>query len=84
MLKHWEMCKSVYDVLKENATTLHALARAGIAIEDVANIGIFEEFQRLKADGMKTTAIVAHLCDEYAYSERSIWRMVRRFRRIIN
>lgn len=78
------MCKSVYDVLKENAATLHALARAGIAIEDVANIGKFEEFQRLKADGMKTTAIVAHLCDEYACSERSIWRMVRRFRRIIN
>ena len=83
MLKRWEMCKSVYEVLKENATTLHALARVGIAIEDVANIGIFEEFQRLKADGMKTTAIVAHLCDEYARSERTIWRMVRRFRRII-
>lgn len=77
------MCKSVYDVLKENAQTLHALARAGIAIEDVANIGIFEEFQRLSADGMKTTAIVAYLCDEYARSERTIWRIVRRFRRVI-
>lgn len=77
------MCKTVYDVLKENAATLHALARAGIAIEDVANIGIFEEFKRLSADGMKTTAIVAHLCDEHARSERSIWRLVRRFRRVI-
>lgn len=77
------MCKTVYDLLKENATTLHALARAGIAIEDVANIEIFEEFQRLSADGMKTTAIVAHLCDEHARSERSIWRLVRRFRRAI-
>lgn len=77
------MCKTVYDVLKENAATLHALARAGIAIEDVANIGIFEEFNRLSAEGMKTTAIVAHLCDEHARSERSIWRLVRRFRRVI-
>lgn len=77
------MCKTVYDVLKENADTLHALARAGIAIEDVANIGIFEEFKRLSDDGMKTTAIVAHLCDEYARSERSVWRLVRRFRRVI-
>jgi hypothetical protein len=77
------MCKTVYDLLKENATTLHALARAGIAIEDVANIEIFEEFKRLSDDGMKTTAIVAHLCDEYARSERSVWRLVKRFRRVI-
>ena len=77
------MCKTVYEVLKENAATLHALARAGIAIEDVANIEIFEEYQRLSADGMKTTAVVAHLCDEYARSERTIWRLVRRFRRAI-
>ena len=77
------MCKTVYEVLKENAATLHALARAGIAIEDVANIEIFEEYQRLSADGMKKTAIVAHLCDEYARSERTIWRMVQRFRRAI-
>lgn len=77
------MCKTVYEVLKENAATLHALARAGIAIEDVANIEIFEEYQRLSADGMKTTAIVAHLCDEHARSERTIWRLVRRFSRAI-
>ena len=77
------MCKTVYEVLKENAATLHALARAGIAIEDVANIEIFEEYQRLSADGMKTTAIVAHLCDEHARSERTIWRLVRRFSRTI-
>lgn len=78
------MCKTVYDVLKENAKTLHALARAGIAIEDVANLEIFDEFQRLSADGMKKTAVVAHLCDEYMRSERSIWRIIRRFRRVIS
>lgn len=77
------MSKTVYDVLKEHAATLHALARAGIAIEDVANIAIYEDFRKLEADGMKITAIVAHLCDEYARSERTIWRIVRRFRRAI-
>lgn len=77
------MCKTVYDVLKENASTLSALLRAGISIEDIANIDIFEDFQRLSADGMKTTAIVAYLCDEYSRSERTIWRVVKRFRRVI-
>lgn len=75
--------KTVHDVVRQYADVLHALARAGVAIEDVADLDICEDFIRLTATGLKTTYVVAHLCAEYERSERTIWRIVRKFRRVV-
>ena len=74
---------TVYDLLKTNADVLLKLASAGVAIEDYKNIPLYEDFVRLTGEGIKTTAVVFHLCSEYELSERSVWRIIRRFRTTI-
>ena len=59
----------VYESLKNNRDLLIRLARAGIAVEDVKHLELYEDFVRLRADGLKTTYVVAHLCDQYEVSE---------------
>lgn len=71
----------VHEIIKEHADTLRTLARAGVAIEDVKYIPLWQAYSRLRSDGLKKTYIVAHLCDEYAVSERTVYRIVRRFTR---
>lgn len=78
------MKRTVHDIITEHADTLRALARAGVAIEDVGDLPIYNDFVRLTESGVKTTYVVTHLCDEYERSERTIWRIVRKFRRIVN
>lgn len=75
--------KTVHEIITENIDTLRALARAGVAIEDVAELPIYNDFVRLTESGLKTTYVVNHLCNEYERSERTIWRIVRKFRRIV-
>lgn len=78
------MKRTVHDIIVEHADTLRALARAGVAIEDVADLPIYNDFVRLTETGVKTTYVVMYLCEEYERSERTIWRIVRKFRRVIN
>ena len=78
------MKRTVHDIIVEHADTLRALARAGVAIEDVADLPIYNDFVRLTETVVKTTYVVMYLCEEYERSERTIWRIVRKFRRIIN
>lgn len=75
---------TVYDLIKANADVLKKLTTAGASIEDYKNIALYEEFVRLRADGLKTSYITLHLCDRYELSERSVWRIIRRFRTIIS
>lgn len=73
---------SVYDLLKKNEHDLRMLVRCGVEMEDVAQIVIYEEYMRLSSDGLKKTAILAYLSDQYSRSERTIRRIVKRFSRI--
>lgn len=73
----------VYEIIKQYAGVLRRLARAGAAIEDVGELHIYEDFIRLHADGMKTEAVVAHLCDEYCRSRRTIFRIKEKFERAV-
>ncbi len=73
----------VYESLKDNRDLLIRLARAGIAIEDVKHLELYEDFVRLRADGLKTTYVVVHLCDQYEVSEATVWRIIRKFQRVL-
>lgn len=73
----------VYESLKNNRDLLIRLARTGIAVEDVKYLELYEDFVRLKDDGLKTTYVVAHLCDQYEVSEATVWRIIRKFQRVL-
>lgn len=77
------MNATVYELIKANADVLDKLTSAGAAIEDYKNIPLYEDFVRLTGEGLKTTYVVVYLCAQYKLSERSVWRIVRRFRRQI-
>lgn len=70
-----------HEILTQNTAMLESLARAGIAVEDVKYLPLWREYVRLRDNGLKTMYIVAHLCDEYAVSERTVYRTIRRFGR---
>ena len=59
-------------------------SRAGAAIEDVRYIPLWSDYERLRRDGFKVAYIVAYLCDTYEVSERTVYRIIRRFGRDVN
>lgn len=74
---------TVYEYLKDHLPILRRLNRVGATPEDVANIELFEEFERLEREGVKRTAIAALLGEKYKKSERGVWRVVKKFRKPI-
>lgn len=76
------MCseRNIYGILKANEGLLRELARNGVAIEEVHNLAIYEDFVRLTNEGHKALYVVGHLCEKYLKSERTIWRIVRKMR----
>lgn len=75
--------KTVYQVLKEHCEGLRALVRVGVQTSDVADLGLFEEYSKMEAEGTKRTAIVLTLADRYNRSERTIRRIVAKFKRTV-
>lgn len=73
----------VHEILRQNADLFRMLARAGVAIEDVRYIPLWLDYERLRRDGFKIAYIIAHLCDTYEVSERTVYRIVGRFNRNI-
>lgn len=71
----------VHEILRQHAALFRALARAGVKIGDIRHIPLWLDYERLRGDGFKVAYIVAYLCDVYAVSERTVYRIVRRFGR---
>lgn len=74
----------VHEIIRQNAELLRALARAGVAIEDVRHIPLWLDYERLRRDGFKVAYIVAYLCEAYEVSERTVYRIVGRFGRDVD
>ena len=53
---------------------------AGIRMEDVEYIDLFNEYLALVAQGEKVSYIVATLADKYTISERKVYDLIRRFK----
>lgn len=73
-----------HEILQLNENLFRSLARSGIAIEDVQYLPLWRDYERLRHDGLKVAYIVAHLCEAYEVSERTVYRIVRRFSRDIS
>lgn len=74
---------TVAELLELNERYFQMLVENEVRIEDVSYLPLFRDWQRLSADGLKQTYIVAHLSEEYNVPERTIYRIIARLSRQI-
>lgn len=67
-----------YEILKMNASLLHLLNKNGVSINDVNYIDIFDEFTKMKQQGLKVRYIAITLAQKYGMTDRSIFKIVKR------
>lgn len=68
------------EILNLNRELLIYFQKAGIRLDDVQYIDLFNEYRTLSAQGEKMSYIVARLATEYAVSERKVYNLIRRFK----
>lgn len=59
---------------------LKTLSNSGINTSDCRYINLFDEYEDMVLKGEKTTFAVARLSERYNISERSVYRIIRRFK----
>lgn len=69
----------VIEVLKLNEGALNICQSAGIRMEDVRFINLYNDYHRLLSDGEKVSYIVAALSDKYGVCERKVYALIKRF-----
>ena len=70
----------VADLVKFSGEMLKRLHDSGISTDDYQYLNMFEDFEKMKIQGHKTTYIVAYLSDRYGLCVRKIYKVLRRFR----
>lgn len=70
----------VIELLKLNKELLKTFREAGIRLEDVKYIDLYNEFRTMHAQNIKVSYIVATLAEKYNISERKVYDLVRRFK----
>lgn len=70
----------VIELLKLNRELLKTFREAGIRLEDVMYIDLYNEFRAMHAQNIKVSYIVATLAEKYHISERKVYDLVRRFK----
>ena len=68
------------EILKLNRELLNICRTAGIRLDDVRYIELYNEYSRLLAEGEKITYIVAALSDKYGVCERTVYDLIRRLK----
>lgn len=70
----------VIEILNLNKELLKNFQKAGIRMEDVEYIDLFNEYLALVTQGEKVSYIVATLADKYTISERKVYDLIKRFK----
>ncbi|MEE0118548.1 MAG: hypothetical protein U0I09_03040 [Bacteroidaceae bacterium] len=70
----------VIEILNLNKELLKKFQMAGIRMDDVQYIDLFNEYRVLVTQGEKVSYIVATLADKYTISERKVYDLIRRFK----
>lgn len=70
----------VIEILKLNRELLNICRTVGIRMDDVRYIELYNDYNRLQADGEKTSYIVAALAEKYGVCERTVYDLIRRFK----
>lgn len=75
------MKMKVFEILNFNREPLKRLKQAGIRIEDVEYIDLYNEYRVMLGGGEKVSYIVATLADRYHVSERKVYTLIKRYGR---
>lgn len=70
----------VIELLKLNRDLLTFCRSAGIRLDDVRYIELYNDYARLLANGEKTSYIVALMAEKYGICERKVYDLIRRFK----
>ena len=71
----------VFEILNFNREPLKRLQQAGIRIEDVEYIDLYNDYRVMLGSGEKVSYIVATLADRYHVSERKVYTLIKRYGR---
>ena len=71
----------VFEILNFNKEPLKRLKQAGIRIEDVEYIDLYNDYRVMLGGGEKVSYIVATLADRYHVSERKVYTLIKRYGR---
>lgn len=69
----------VIEIINLNKELLKIFRKAGIRLDDVQYIDLYNEFRELQGKGNKVSYIVAVLADRYGISERKVYSLIKRF-----
>lgn len=69
----------VADLVKIGAKMMEMLSKNGIDMCDYKYIPLYDEYREIVEHGDKTTYAVTFLSEKYNISERSIYRLLKRF-----
>lgn len=69
----------VIELLKLNKGMLDVCSEAGIRMDDVRYIELYNDYCRMTAQGDKVSYIVALLAERYGVCERKVYALVKRY-----
>ena len=68
----------VIEILKLSFPILETLHKKGISVSDCKYMEMYNEYEKMKSEGNKTTYIVAVLSSKYGVCERKIYKIIKR------
>ena len=75
---------TVYEFICTHESALKQIVNMSVKPSDVRYIEMYKDYERMKAEGHKTTYIIQYLSDEYEADARTIYRVIGRFSKNIN
>lgn len=70
----------VIEILKLNRELLKVCRHVGIRPDDVQYIELYNDYNKLLANGEKVSYIVATLAEHYGICERKVYALIKRFK----
>lgn len=72
-----------YDLLKCAESVCKVMAENGIKPEDVRYLQMYEDWKRLRSEGHKVRYISYYLSEQYGVGEATIFRIAKRFEKVL-
>jgi hypothetical protein len=68
------------EILNLNRELISNFQKAGVRLDDVRYIDLYNEYRTLAAKGEKVSYIVACLADKYGICERKVYSLLKRYK----
>lgn len=75
---------TIFEILQFNRELLDRIRNSGIRLEDTEYIDLFVDYNKMVTAGEKVSYAVACLATNYHISERKVYSLIKRFKRVCN